>query len=207
MLDAGGNPVAGAEVLVKPENSGGVLGNLYTQEDGRFAVGDFAPGESIVLSARSRTGESGLLGPYTAGVPGSAEIEVKLSRARTGMITTEGFRDILELARQRRPHYYNLDVLKPTPPALRDCRIEVPGRIGHDGSEVTALNEDAVRAAVNRLRAKQVEALAICMMHSYADPAHERRARSRLDARQSRRRDPLGRGRRRVARDRRRSRP
>ena len=102
--------------------------------------------------------------------------------ARTGMITTEGFRDILELARQRRPHYYNLDVLKPTPPALRDCRIEVAGRIGHDGTEVAALDEDAVREAVNRLRAKQVEALAICMMHSYADPAHERRTRELVGA-------------------------
>ncbi len=97
--------------------------------------------------------------------------------ARTGLITTKGFRDILELARQRRPHYYNLDVLKPTPPALRDCRIEVTGRIGHDGSEATPLAEDEVRDAVKRLRDKQVEAVAICMMHSYANPAHERRAR------------------------------
>jgi N-methylhydantoinase A len=97
--------------------------------------------------------------------------------ARTGLITTEGFRDILELARQRRPHYYNLDVLKPTPPALRDCRIEVDGRIDHDGSEVTPLAEDQVRDAVARLRDKGVEAVAICMMHSYANPAHESRAR------------------------------
>jgi N-methylhydantoinase A len=83
--------------------------------------------------------------------------------ARTGLITTEGFRDILELARQRRPHYYNLDVLKPTPPALRDCRIEVGGRIGHDGSEVTPLAEDQVRDAVARLREQGVEAVAICI--------------------------------------------
>jgi N-methylhydantoinase A len=97
--------------------------------------------------------------------------------ARTGMITTTGFRDILELARQRRPHYYNLDILKPTPPAARDCRIEVSGRIDHDGSEVSPLADDEVRYAVRTLREKGVEAVAICMMHSYANPAHERRAR------------------------------
>ena len=76
--------------------------------------------------------------------------------ARTGMITTAGFRDILELARQRRPHYFNLDVLKPTPPAPRDCRIEVTGRIAHDGSEAVPLADDEVRYAVNVLRRKEV---------------------------------------------------
>ena len=95
--------------------------------------------------------------------------------ARTGMITTAGFGDILELARQRRPHNFNLDILKPTPPALRDCRMEVAGRIAHDGAEVTPLAEDQVREAIGALREKEVEAIAICMMHSYANPAHERR--------------------------------
>lgn len=97
--------------------------------------------------------------------------------ARTGMVTTAGFRDVIELARQRRPHYFNLDILKPTPPALRDCRMEVVERIAADGAEVTALDEAGVRAAVEKLRGKEVEAVAVCMMHSYANPAHERRAR------------------------------
>ncbi|MBI3068063.1 MAG: hydantoinase/oxoprolinase family protein, partial [Betaproteobacteria bacterium] len=96
--------------------------------------------------------------------------------ARTGMITTAGFRDILELARQRRPHVYNLEVPKPAPAAARDCRIEVGGRIAHDGSEIEPLHEDDVCNAVEVLRGNKVEAVAICMMHSYANPAHERRA-------------------------------
>lgn len=95
--------------------------------------------------------------------------------ARTGMITTAGFGDILELARQRRPHNFNLDILKPAPPATRDCRMEVAGRLAPDGSEVTPLDERQVREAVDALRGKGVEAIAICMMHSYANPAHERR--------------------------------
>ena len=97
--------------------------------------------------------------------------------ARTGMITTAGFRDVIELARQRRPHYFNLDILKPTPPAARDCRIEVTERIAADGAEVEPLADDEVRYAVNVLRGKKVEAIAICMLHSYANPAHETRAR------------------------------
>src|ERR1700687_613651 len=84
--------------------------------------------------------------------------------APTGLITTEGFRDVLELARQRRPHYFNLDIPKPMPPAARDCRIEVEGRIANDGSEVTALAEDDVRRAVEVLKSKKVKAVAICFM-------------------------------------------
>ena len=100
--------------------------------------------------------------------------------APTGLLTTAGFRDVLELARQRRPHYFNLDIPKPSPPAARDCRIEVGGRIAHDGSEVAPLAEDDVRRAVERLKAKQVEAVAICFMHAYANPKHEERAKALL---------------------------
>ena len=98
--------------------------------------------------------------------------------APTGLITTAGFRDVLELARQRRPHYFNLDIPKAMPPAARDCRIEVDGRIANDGSEVAPLAEDGVRRAVEALKAKKVEAVAVCFLHAYANPAHEERARA-----------------------------
>ncbi len=98
--------------------------------------------------------------------------------ARTGLITTAGFRDVLELARQRRPHYFNLDIPKPMPPATRDCRLEVTERVAHDGSVVTPLMEDDVRRAVETLKAKKVEAVAICFMHAYANAGHEERARA-----------------------------
>ena len=98
--------------------------------------------------------------------------------ARTGVITTSGFRDVLELARQRRPHYFNLDIPKPMPPAARDCRLEVIERVAQDGSVVTPLVEGDVRRAVDVLTAKMVEAVAICFMHAYANAGHEERARA-----------------------------
>ena len=98
--------------------------------------------------------------------------------ARTGVITTSGFRDVLELARQRRPHYFNLDIPKPMPPAARDCRLEVIERVAQDGSVVTPLVEGDVRRAVDVLKAKKVEAVAICFMHAYANAGHEERARA-----------------------------
>ena len=98
--------------------------------------------------------------------------------ARTGVITTTGFRDVLELARQRRPHYFNLDIPKPMPPASRDCRLEVSERVAQDGTVVAPLVEDDVRRAVEILKAKQVEAVSICFMHAYANADHEERARA-----------------------------
>ena len=96
--------------------------------------------------------------------------------ARTALITTAGFRDVLELARQRRPHYFNLDVPKPMPPASRDCRIEVAERIGADGAVVVPLEEAQVSNAIDTLKGAAVEAVAICFMHAYANPGHEERA-------------------------------
>ncbi|HEX6008101.1 MAG TPA: hydantoinase/oxoprolinase family protein [Burkholderiales bacterium] len=102
--------------------------------------------------------------------------------ARSGVITTRGFRDVLELARQRRPHYFNLDVPKPMPPAARDCRIEVNERIAHDGTVVAPLDEDGLKSAVDVLKGKKVEAVAICFMHAYANPDHEARAKALVQA-------------------------
>ncbi|MDH3603455.1 MAG: hydantoinase/oxoprolinase family protein [Candidatus Tectomicrobia bacterium] len=100
--------------------------------------------------------------------------------AATGMITTWGFRDILELARQRRPHLFDLDMQKPIPPAARDCRAEVTERMGSEGEVVTPLDEDEVRRAVSDLRRKGVEAVSICFLHAYTNPAHEQRAKALL---------------------------
>jgi N-methylhydantoinase A len=98
--------------------------------------------------------------------------------AQTGMLTTRGFRDILELARQRRPHLFNLDVQKPQPPARRDCRYGVSERTAHDGRIVTPLQEDEVRQAIAWLCRAGVEAIAICFLHAYANASHEQQAKA-----------------------------
>jgi N-methylhydantoinase A len=64
------------------------------------------------------------------------------------------------------------------PPAARDCRVEVAGRIANDGTEVTPLCEDDVRRGIELLKEKKVDAVAICFMHAYANPEHEERARA-----------------------------
>ncbi len=102
--------------------------------------------------------------------------------AKTGLVTTAGFRDVIELARQRRPDYFNLDKVKPVPPASRDCRLEVTERIDVEGRVVTPLDESTVHAAVAALKDAGVQSVAICFLHSYQNPAHEARAREIIEA-------------------------
>src|SRR5438874_92355 len=94
--------------------------------------------------------------------------------ARCGLITTAGFRDVLELGRRTRPNPYGMtgsfEALIP-----RDLRTEVPERIDAAGRVLTPLDEAAVRREVHRLRERGAEALVIHFIHAYANPAHEQR--------------------------------
>ncbi|WOH63744.1 hydantoinase/oxoprolinase family protein [Bradyrhizobium sp. BWA-3-5] len=92
---------------------------------------------------------------------------------KTGLITTDGFRDLLEIARQRRPDLYDLQADKPEALVSRDLRIEVPERVLHTGSVETPLDEAALRAAVRKLKEAKVEAVAVCFLYSFIESRHE----------------------------------
>jgi N-methylhydantoinase A len=95
----------------------------------------------------------------------------------TALLTTEGFRDVLLIGRQRRFELYDNSIGKPRPIVPRELCFEVPERLMWDGSVRRPLDEDAVRTAALAIRASGAAGLGICFLHSYANPAHERRAR------------------------------
>ncbi len=97
--------------------------------------------------------------------------------ARTGFITTEGFRDILEIARQIRPSLYDLHFEKPPPLVPRYLCFGVGERLDAQGQVLATLDEEALRAAGEQLRREEVEAIAVCFLHAYVNPEHEMRAR------------------------------
>ncbi len=96
--------------------------------------------------------------------------------APTGLITTDGFRDVLEIGREHRYDMYDIFIELPRPLVPRHLRLGVRERILDDGSVLVPLDEAGVRAAVRQLAAAGVKAVAVCFLHSYANPAHERRA-------------------------------
>lgn len=102
--------------------------------------------------------------------------------ARTGLITTKGFGDTLEIRRELRYDLYDLELAMPEPLVPRTLRCEIPERLDATGQVVTPLGEPEVAAAARALDAAGVQAIAICFLHSYANPAHERRSSDILRA-------------------------
>ncbi len=93
--------------------------------------------------------------------------------ARTGLITTRGFRDVLEIARMDRPDMYNITYQKPPTLVPRELRLEVDERINARGDILRPLDKSGVLHALEIFRRHQVQAVAVCLLHSYANPSHE----------------------------------
>ena len=102
--------------------------------------------------------------------------------ARTALVTTQGFRDVLALGNESRYDQYDLGITLPQPLVPRHLRLPVPERLDNLGQVLLPLDEHAVAALVPVLRAEEVEAVAIGFLHSFANPAHERRTRDILAA-------------------------
>ncbi|MBS0987497.1 hydantoinase/oxoprolinase family protein [Acetobacter okinawensis] len=103
------------------------------------------------------------------------------NHARTGMVTTAGFRDVLEIRRQTRADLYDLQQEKTPVLALRDLRHEVQERVNFDGSVHIPLNIEDVRRVARILREQKVEAVAVCFLFSYLYPEHEEAVKSILE--------------------------
>lgn len=95
--------------------------------------------------------------------------------AKTALITTKGFRDVLEIARCNRPDLFNMVFAKPRPFIPRYLRKEVTERVAYDGTVLTPLVEEDIEAAVAYFKKEGVEAIAVCYINSYANDAHEKR--------------------------------
>ncbi len=101
--------------------------------------------------------------------------------AAVGLVTTHGFRDVLEIARMSRTHLYRLDLpVRPEPLVPRHRRREVPERVGPDGTVLVPLDLAGLGEVVAAFKRDGVEAVAVALLHSYANPAHERALRDAL---------------------------
>ena len=101
---------------------------------------------------------------------------------KVALVTTAGFRDVLHIGRQARPKLYDFFERRPDPLVPRHLRFEAPERILYTGEVQQPLDEDAVRAIARSIRRHDVGVVAVCLLHSYANPAHVRRIRDLLQA-------------------------
>jgi N-methylhydantoinase A len=100
--------------------------------------------------------------------------------ARTALLTTQGFRDVLAMGNESRYDQYDLNIALPQPLVPRHLRLPVPERLDNEGNVLVALDTAAVRALVPKLRAEAVESIAVGFLHAFVNPAHERQVRDIL---------------------------
>ena len=114
---------------------------------------------------------------YTHGATVATNAIITRTGAVAGLLTTKGFRDVLEIRRMRLHRLYDMRWEKPKPLVPRHLRLEVPARMNPAGGEEIPLDEEAARVAIERLAEAGVESVAVCYLHAYANGAHESRTR------------------------------
>lgn len=159
---------------------------------------DLDTGQSRVITAKSDTTppdfEKGVLNVLAKGGVDPKRIDflahgttvvinalIERKGVKVGLITTEGFRDTLEIARGNRPDFFNLHYKKPEPFVPRYLRRELPGRMTYRGEEIRPLDLTPLAGIVEDFKADGVKAVAICFLHSYANPAHEQAAMAEVE--------------------------
>jgi N-methylhydantoinase A len=137
-----------------------------------------APAQGVLIGLRSLAPDASSIAHGTTIVTNAI---VEGRQARTALVTTRGFRDVLEIARQSRQELYRLDVAPRAAPLVpRHLRFEVTERVRADGRVTVTLAGDELPALAAALRATGVEAVAVCLLHAYAHSEHEARLRAAL---------------------------
>jgi N-methylhydantoinase A len=165
---------------------GGTFTDLYFSRDGITADRVIKvpstpddPSRGLADALLAADLQSDDVGAILHGTTIATNAVIERSGAKCALLTTHGFRDVLELGRRDRQHAYGLTGVH-APLVPRALRYEVMERMDHHGNILTALNEDDVRAVGEALKQQRVEAIVVSFLHAYANPLHEERAKAVL---------------------------
>ena len=158
---------------------GGTFTDLVALSEGRLVTAKVPStprdqSEGVMNAIEAAEVEAASVGALAHGMTVATNALLERRGARTALVTTEGFRDVIEIARQNRPSLYDLAKDRPPPLVPRDLRFTVKERMGPEG-EIEPLDEESLRSAVEALQGAGVEAVAVCLLFAFAHPDHERR--------------------------------
>jgi N-methylhydantoinase A len=137
--------------------------------------------DAVLDCIRSSRVDAGDVEAFGHGTTVATNALLERKGARTALVTTDGYRDIIEIGRQNRPSLYDLTQDRPAPLVPRELRFTVAERMGPDG-ELRPLDDNDVARVVGRLKDADVESVAVCLLFSYLHPQHERHAGSAIRA-------------------------
>jgi N-methylhydantoinase A len=155
-------------VLLTPDGS--LVTRKVLSTSGNYAEAIFA-GIADVLQEASVAG--GDVKELIHGTTVATNAIIERRGARTGLVTTEGFRDLLEIGRLRLMRLYDMDQERPAPLVRRRWRFEVAERLNHHGEVIRPLDRDTAERAIAGIASENLEAVAVCLIHAYANPKHE----------------------------------
>jgi N-methylhydantoinase A/oxoprolinase/acetone carboxylase beta subunit len=139
-----------------------------------------SPEQGLMHGARQVLDEIGLsfcdLDVFVHGTTLATNAILERKGARTALIATDGFRDVLEIGSEGRYDQYDLQLMKPSPLVSRELRFTVPERIDARGTVLKPLDHSAMLALIERLRSEAIESVAIAFLHAYVNPRHETEA-------------------------------
>ena len=139
-----------------------------------------APEQGVMMGVQAALRDAGMsAGDISLVIHGTTlatNAIIERKGAKTALITTQGFRDVLAMRNESRYDQYDLNILLPEPLVPRHLRLTVPERLDNEGKVLLALDEAAIRALAPILRREAVESIAIGFLHAFVNPAHERRA-------------------------------
>jgi len=144
---------------------------------GKLLTTPKAPEVAVIEGARGVLEAAGLgfadIGLFVHGTTLATNAIIERKGARTALIATDGFRDVIEIADEGRFDQYDINIVKPVPLVPRELRFTVPERMDVHGAVRRELDEGAVRGVAKRLESLDIEAVAVALIHSYANPEHE----------------------------------
>ncbi len=131
--------------------------------------------DGVIAAVRSANVDPAELELFVHGTTAGLNSVLERRGAKVALVTTRGFRDTYLIGRGHRPQMYDLHYTKPRPLLEREAIFEVDERLSADGSELLPVDEASVRAVAREIAAAGFESVAVCLLHAYADGAHERR--------------------------------
>ncbi|HEX4991848.1 MAG TPA: hydantoinase/oxoprolinase family protein, partial [Rubrobacteraceae bacterium] len=158
---------------------GGTFTDLVALSDGTLVTAKVPStprdqSEGVMNAVRTSEVEPGAVSALAHGMTVATNALLERRGARIALVTTEGFRDVLEIARQNRASLYDLAADRPPPLVPRELRFTVTERMGPEG-EILPLDDESLKAAVSAVEEAEVEAVAVCLLFAFAHPEHEER--------------------------------